>query len=165
MKSETVSECLSCQASTSSVESEKTLGVDADPSDFECPICCDLLLDPIVGKCGHDFCKHCLEEWIASQAGPATCPLCRTVLCQEGGERLGVCVRLKKWIERLFPEEIKQRRQEVGWPLGMGAASRYCHAYRAPSGAPEAQRMITGPLAVDGYSLDCLQCMITMLYP
>ena len=29
---------------------------------------------PIVGKCGHAFHKHCLEQWLEKQN---TCPACR----------------------------------------------------------------------------------------
>lgn len=50
-------------------------------AEFECTICCDVLLDPVVAPlCGHDFCKVCYDAWIHtnSVAGtPAACPLCR----------------------------------------------------------------------------------------
>lgn len=45
----------------------------------------DLLVDPVVGKCGHDFCKACLDDWRhkqhtgirAGQGRQTTCPVCR----------------------------------------------------------------------------------------
>ena len=26
--------------------------------DWACAICCEVILDPICGSCGHDYCKH-----------------------------------------------------------------------------------------------------------
>ncbi|KAJ9511371.1 hypothetical protein QJQ45_029809, partial [Haematococcus lacustris] len=69
--------------------------------DYECAICTEVLLDPVVGKeslrsicgtsknaycpagaCGHEFCRRCLEQWrqVASSVGPTCCPICRTRL-------------------------------------------------------------------------------------
>lgn len=87
-----------------------------DASRFECSICFALLLDPVVGRCGHDYCQRCLERWRASQHGlgrPFACPLCRSLLGGAPGEALGVCVRLRETLELLFPEKMKERRQEV----------------------------------------------------
>eukprot|EP00198_Chlamydomonas_reinhardtii_P000762 XP_001690097.1 predicted protein [Chlamydomonas reinhardtii] len=48
------------------------LGSSARPqwnaSEFQCSICYELLLDPVVGSCGHDFCQGCIEEWKAQAA-------------------------------------------------------------------------------------------------
>lgn len=30
---------------------------------YECSICLSWLKDPVVTKCGHRFCKICLEDW------------------------------------------------------------------------------------------------------
>mmetsp|Transcript_39748 Transcript_39748/g.118302 ORF Transcript_39748/g.118302 Transcript_39748/m.118302 type:complete len:120 (-) Transcript_39748:768-1127(-) len=47
-------------------------------ADFECPVCCDMLLDPVVAPCGHDICNGCYRRWLKRFGGaPACCPLCR----------------------------------------------------------------------------------------
>ena len=48
--------------------------------DYNCPICLDLLLEPVVGACGHEFCKDCYTRWLARSRAYPTCPLCREVL-------------------------------------------------------------------------------------
>ena len=48
--------------------------------DYNCPICLDLLLEPVVGACGHEFCKDCYTLWLARSRAYPSCPLCRKVL-------------------------------------------------------------------------------------
>ncbi|KAG2450031.1 hypothetical protein HYH02_000135 [Chlamydomonas schloesseri] len=55
-----------------------------------CPICCDLLLLPVVTPCGHAYCLDCFEAWrlhaaasyqtVGSLVGRLHCPVCRTPL-------------------------------------------------------------------------------------
>lgn len=77
--------------------------------DFECAVCYDLLLDPVVAPCGHDMCLHCYQRWSSANGAAAVCPLCRCTL----PSNLAVCLRLKKTIERFHPEATERRRQEV----------------------------------------------------
>eukprot|EP01126_Amoeba_proteus_P046061 TRINITY_DN518_c0_g1_i11.p1 TRINITY_DN518_c0_g1~~TRINITY_DN518_c0_g1_i11.p1 ORF type:complete len:382 (-),score=52.30 TRINITY_DN518_c0_g1_i11:233-1378(-) len=46
---------------------------------FDCPICRDLLFDPVTSACGHSFCRQCLSR--AIDHNPA-CPFCRAPLPQ-----------------------------------------------------------------------------------
>mmetsp|Transcript_37183 Transcript_37183/g.82715 ORF Transcript_37183/g.82715 Transcript_37183/m.82715 type:complete len:362 (-) Transcript_37183:1954-3039(-) len=79
--------------------------------DFECAVCCDLLLDPVVAPCGHDMCSHCYQRWVSTSSTKvsAVCPLCRDPL----PPALSVCLRLKKTIQFLYPDAIARRRIEV----------------------------------------------------
>eukprot|EP00798_Chlamydomonas_sp_ICE-L_P024551 gene24551-10162_t len=83
------------------------------PADsFECSVCCDLLVDPVVFPCGHDSCSGCYSKWVyhSSSIGLcAACPLCRTALPAS----LGVCLRLKHTVESLHPEASEKRRAEL----------------------------------------------------
>eukprot|EP00882_Tetradesmus_deserticola_P010431 GHRQ01011016.1.p1 GENE.GHRQ01011016.1~~GHRQ01011016.1.p1 ORF type:complete len:226 (+),score=38.18 GHRQ01011016.1:2161-2838(+) len=81
-----------------------------------CGICYELLLDPVVGSCGHDFCKRCLDTWRSQQRQQGNnrvrCPVCRGSFA-ESFDKLGVCVRLRDMVELLFPERIAARRTEL----------------------------------------------------
>eukprot|EP00878_Enallax_costatus_P007527 GHUV01007883.1.p1 GENE.GHUV01007883.1~~GHUV01007883.1.p1 ORF type:complete len:299 (+),score=53.85 GHUV01007883.1:394-1290(+) len=86
-----------------------------DTSKWECGICYELLLDPVVGSCGHDFCRACLDKWRSQQrqrGREVRCPVCRGVFA-EGSERLGICFRLRDMVEEFFPDKVAARRAEL----------------------------------------------------
>lgn len=58
---------------------EFTLKVPVDPllKDLECPVCFEHLTQPMLTKCGHTFCKDCLEECINRRH---ECPHCKSPL-------------------------------------------------------------------------------------
>ncbi|XP_062405249.1 myeloid-associated differentiation marker homolog [Sardina pilchardus] len=50
-----------------------------DIQDFNCPICLELLEDPITIPCGHSYCQGCLwEYWVGNNdSETVSCPQCR----------------------------------------------------------------------------------------
>ncbi|XP_046729643.1 tripartite motif-containing protein 16-like [Silurus meridionalis] len=56
---------------------EASISVDQDQ--FICPVCLDLLKDPVTVSCGHSFCKVCINScWDQEeQKGVYSCPQCR----------------------------------------------------------------------------------------
>ncbi|XP_058247808.1 tripartite motif-containing protein 16-like [Hemibagrus wyckioides] len=56
---------------------EASISVDQDQ--FICPVCLDLLKDPVTIHCGHSFCKVCINGcWDQEdQSGVYSCPQCR----------------------------------------------------------------------------------------
>ncbi|XP_066514990.1 E3 ubiquitin/ISG15 ligase TRIM25-like [Hoplias malabaricus] len=58
---------------------EASISVDQDQ--FMCPVCLDLLKDPVTVPCGHSFCVVCINGcWDQEdQKGVYTCPQCREI--------------------------------------------------------------------------------------
>ena len=80
-----------------------------------CSICFDVLVDPVVGPCGHDYCVNCIQTWYVEEKlneRCPKCPQCRNDL-PEDASTLPICFRLKSIIERLFPDKATERRKEV----------------------------------------------------
>ena len=46
-------------------------------NNFNCHICLDDPVDPVVTICGHLFCWPCLNQWIDVKGNYATCPVCK----------------------------------------------------------------------------------------
>ena len=45
-----------------------------DSTDFDCPLCLKLLVEPISLTCGHTFCRGCLTRALSLHPN---CPMCR----------------------------------------------------------------------------------------
>ncbi|XP_068107496.1 E3 ubiquitin-protein ligase TRIM39-like [Hyperolius riggenbachi] len=47
--------------------------------ELECPVCLDIYTDPVSLRCGHNFCRFCIDRVLDSQEGSAgySCPECR----------------------------------------------------------------------------------------
>ncbi|KAK3506849.1 hypothetical protein QTP70_029460 [Hemibagrus guttatus] len=53
--------------------------ISVDQDQFSCPVCLDLLKDPVTIPCGHSFCKVCINGYWdqEDQSGVYSCPQCR----------------------------------------------------------------------------------------
>uniref|UniRef100_A0A7M4FA77 Uncharacterized protein n=1 Tax=Crocodylus porosus TaxID=8502 RepID=A0A7M4FA77_CROPO len=49
-------------------------------AELTCPVCLELLAEPVLLECGHHFCRDCITQcWTPLTEGPFSCPQCRTV--------------------------------------------------------------------------------------
>ncbi|KAI8890228.1 hypothetical protein K501DRAFT_237196 [Backusella circina FSU 941] len=44
---------------------------------YECNICFDTAIHPVLTLCGHLFCWTCLAQWLNAQSRNPTCPVCK----------------------------------------------------------------------------------------
>ncbi|XP_067311874.1 tripartite motif-containing protein 16-like [Pseudorasbora parva] len=53
--------------------------ISVDQEQFTCPVCLDLLKDPVTIPCGHSYCMNCISDcWDQEdQKGIYRCPLCK----------------------------------------------------------------------------------------
>ncbi|XP_047676325.1 tripartite motif-containing protein 16-like isoform X5 [Tachysurus fulvidraco] len=54
-------------------------GISTEQDRFSCPVCQELLKDPVTTPCGHNFCKVCINEFWDKEAQRSvySCPQCK----------------------------------------------------------------------------------------
>ena len=72
-----------------------------------CPICLDLLHEPVLTSCGHDFCRACIDESLAHDL--ESCPICRNEF--ESSMPYSLNPRLHKQLAELYPEDSSRRKR------------------------------------------------------
>jgi len=76
--------------------------------DLVCPVCFELLYDPLTLTCGHSLCCPCLADWyLASRV--KNCPECR----QNWYGTPKVNIKLRDITEELYPDQAAARSQEL----------------------------------------------------
>ncbi|XP_046729654.1 tripartite motif-containing protein 16-like [Silurus meridionalis] len=92
-----------------------SISVDQLPvNKFRCPVCLDLLKDPVDTPCGHSFCKVCIngfwdqEDWI----GVYSCPKCRHTFNPR--PVLHRNIMLEKLMEKVKNSEAQAARYDAG---------------------------------------------------
>nr|XP_046229718.1 E3 ubiquitin/ISG15 ligase TRIM25-like isoform X3 [Scatophagus argus] len=52
--------------------------ISVTESQFRCPVCLDILKDPVSTPCGHTYCMACINNyWDQAESGHFSCPQCR----------------------------------------------------------------------------------------
>ena len=80
-------------------------------TDYMCPICLQILIEPVVMPCEHELCRPCFKKNV--EEANFVCPLCRMRISSwaRRNTRKGTLVDSKRWeqIQRLFPEKCQKR--------------------------------------------------------
>eukprot|EP00794_Sanderia_malayensis_P010724 gene10724-11872_t len=84
---------------------------EANPSDFICVICLQLLIEPVVLPCNHELCMPCFKEHVNSTS--LYCPMCRIRISNWARKksREGSLINKERWqyIQKLFPDRCRKR--------------------------------------------------------
>ncbi|XP_068177031.1 E3 ubiquitin/ISG15 ligase TRIM25-like isoform X2 [Antennarius striatus] len=52
--------------------------ISVTENQFKCPVCLDILKDPVSTPCGHTYCMLCINNyWDQAESGQFSCPQCR----------------------------------------------------------------------------------------
>jgi hypothetical protein len=101
--------------------SQSMLNVSID--DFTCPICLDLMVEPISLSCGHSHCRTCLVE--LGQRGAKKCPSCRATINQSINLLdAPQCILLARIIQSAFPL-VYEKRQVINQTIKQSWKCRF----------------------------------------
>jgi len=94
-------------------------GTASEASEFRCPICVDILVDPVSLKCGHNLCLSCCTEYIERKktdempALRTKCPTCTSWIPLKVP---AVNTTLRDSIEAQYKDQVDMRRKELPSP-------------------------------------------------
>ncbi|XP_006875753.1 PREDICTED: E3 ubiquitin-protein ligase TRIM31-like [Chrysochloris asiatica] len=78
-----------------------------------CPICSDILQDPVTIDCGHNFCHGCIIKNVGPSDGLLICPLCKKSVRKDMLMPNWLLMNLVEKIQTIRPFEKQPERQEL----------------------------------------------------
>ncbi|XP_012555355.1 E3 ubiquitin-protein ligase rnf168 [Hydra vulgaris] len=80
-------------------------------TDFLCPICLQILIEPVQMPCKHELCMDCFKQHVYNTS--LTCPMCRLRISvwARKNTKTNSLVNTDRWdlIKKMFPERVKRR--------------------------------------------------------
>ncbi|XP_054888909.1 E3 ubiquitin/ISG15 ligase TRIM25-like isoform X2 [Poeciliopsis prolifica] len=90
--------------------------ISVEPDQFCCPVCLEVLRDPVTIPCGHSYCLDCIEDYwnTAKQKDQHSCPQCR----QEFNPKplLSRNTVLAEVVEKFLKSEVQPAAQHLAKP-------------------------------------------------
>ena len=77
---------------------------------LSCPLCLDVLFEPIATMCGHTFCRVCLGESLKRLK--KACPVCRAP-CMLDVAKTKENSMISQMVKDLFPSEVARKKKEM----------------------------------------------------
>ncbi|XP_062030833.1 breast cancer type 1 susceptibility protein isoform X6 [Lepus europaeus] len=109
---------------------------------LECPICLELIKEPVSTKCDHIFCKFCMLKLLNQKKGPSQCPLCKNDITKRS---LQESTRFSQLVEELL-KIIQAFELDTGLPF----ASSYDFS-KKKNNSPEHQKEEVSIIQSIGY--------------
>ncbi|XP_035693399.1 E3 ubiquitin-protein ligase RNF169-like isoform X2 [Branchiostoma floridae] len=96
-------------------KSSQTVDYSQKPalSEVICPICMEILVEPVTMPCSHELCMPCFQENVQNGEANFVCPMCRLRISSwaRKNAREHTLVNKERWaqIQRYFPEKCERR--------------------------------------------------------
>ncbi|CAF1088451.1 unnamed protein product [Didymodactylos carnosus] len=78
-----------------------------------CPICLQVLVEPVTILCGHSYCLSCLKQFLQSSDISVGCPMCRVNLSYLQNNTIQINSILKYLLETRYGNEYFEKKLEV----------------------------------------------------
>ncbi|XP_068122530.1 E3 ubiquitin-protein ligase TRIM8-like [Hyperolius riggenbachi] len=148
--------------------------------ELECPVCLAIYTDPVTLRCGHNFCRVCIDRVLDLQkrSGGYSCPECR----EEYKERPGLQtnIALRNIAERFLKKVIVRCTYCVDSPVPAVMSCLHCdaslcdkhlrvhskapeHVLCAPTTSPETRKCSVHKKNLQDYSTEDASC-VTVSY-
>ncbi|XP_068127095.1 E3 ubiquitin/ISG15 ligase TRIM25-like [Hyperolius riggenbachi] len=155
--------------------------------ELECPVCLAIYTDPVTLRCGHNFCRVCIDRVLDSQEGSAgySCPECRKRFKERPG--LQTNIALRNIAERFLPTQPDQEASGVHCtycvdsPVPAVMSCLHCdaslcdkhlrvhskapeHVLCAPTTSPETRRCSVHKKILEYYCTEDASCVCVSCY-
>ena len=92
-------------------ERTPSIAQDASFTDFLCPICLQILIEPVQLPCQHELCMECFKMHVENTS--LQCPMCRLRISiwVRNNTKSNTLINKQRWelIKSLFPERVQRR--------------------------------------------------------
>uniref|UniRef100_A0A8C1MQ73 RING-type E3 ubiquitin transferase n=1 Tax=Cyprinus carpio TaxID=7962 RepID=A0A8C1MQ73_CYPCA len=89
----------------------KTTSTNTDLEEARCPVCSEILLEPVTMPCGHSVCLHCFQRTVKLIS--LCCPLCRLRVSswarKQSREKSLINTELWELVRLSHPERCRRR--------------------------------------------------------
>ncbi|XP_077333598.1 E3 ubiquitin-protein ligase TRIM39-like [Lithobates pipiens] len=95
-------------------------------AELECSVCLNIYVDPVMLKCGHNFCQECIDCVLKTQesSGCYSCPECRQMYQERPA--LPRNIKLRNIVENFLSTESVQEESEVFCSIHQKILEYYC---------------------------------------